>query len=424
MTEWKADIQKLLKHLSDQLPELDAETRGIQMFGAPRLNAFAIFEPDERRVNRILADLLDPKGRHGQGELFLNIFLRAVDLPELRRGGHVTVSIDDKTSQGRLIDITVSTDDAIMGIEVKLWSSQQKDQLKDYEEHLKNAARGRCSELVFLADQEPETAKDVVIRMPWAKPLENGTDHRKTVPLADILIAALPKIRAVRTRTIVEDFLYWINEEFGGTAMSNGEYDAYINAGSDAFDNANTRRALGVLLMATETLHHKVLNAIGEASMKGLSEIADDFMNESAKNFADCLSEKDGNWFFRRRSWPANLGICVEAQKKNFESIIFGVCAPDRSHPEIVSEGKQARPCDARKQLDAAFALSDLRPPKSTAHWPWYDFCQTRTWGIEFSGKVLLESPNGVIADHPEIKAMIEKLVALARIADKAVSPS
>ena len=186
MTDYKTQIQDLLEHLCVQLPQLDAETHGIQMFGAPGMNVFSMFEPDERRVTNILADLLNPKGRHGQGNLFLNAFLSATDLPEAKRQDHVAVVVDDATSNGRLVDITVSTPGALLGIEVKLWARQQTNQLQDYFDHLKKKAQGRPTELIFLADQDPETAEDEVIRMPWAKTTDHLTVGKHTAPLKEI----------------------------------------------------------------------------------------------------------------------------------------------------------------------------------------------------------------------------------------------
>ncbi len=74
-------MRSVLEDFTERLTVLDAEALGAEMYGAPNLNSFAMFGPDERP----LADLLDPKGRHGQGGLFLNAFLGEVGLANVRR---------------------------------------------------------------------------------------------------------------------------------------------------------------------------------------------------------------------------------------------------------------------------------------------------------------------------------------------------
>ena len=346
MIDYKTQIHALLNNLNCQFPKLDAETYGIQMFGAPRLNVFSLFGPDERRVTTVLADLLNPEGRHGQDRLFLNIFLRAVDLPESRRHEWVSIATDDLTSDGRLIDITVKTETALLGIEVKLWAAQQKNQLSHYAAELeKEALKSRCRwKLLFLADQKPETAEDKVIRMPWATPLEGEANRKPARPLIDIFTEALPNIRAPRTRAFLEDFLDWIGENFGGRAMNNSEFEAYTNAACDAFDDKASHRAIGALMLAQDKLHCKVLNAIGDAIFEGLTGYKADFAVENANDLSTTFSKQYGEWLLRRPHWPSNLHLGLSSERNNFNLIIFGVKAPDgadqRRNGTLVSRQK------------------------------------------------------------------------------------
>jgi hypothetical protein len=57
--------------------ELEQARGAIEEFErkqAGRFNVFAFIEPDENRLSDILADLLDPRGSHGQGDGFLRLF--------------------------------------------------------------------------------------------------------------------------------------------------------------------------------------------------------------------------------------------------------------------------------------------------------------------------------------------------------------
>jgi len=41
---------------------------------APRFNCFDFINPDENKLSEVLAELLDPKGTHAQGDVFLRLF--------------------------------------------------------------------------------------------------------------------------------------------------------------------------------------------------------------------------------------------------------------------------------------------------------------------------------------------------------------
>lgn len=86
-------------------------------------------------LSDIFADLLSPRGRHGQGELFLGHFLNTVELsihsPHL---SSCKVYREYATSQGRRIDIVLEfpNDSLMIGIENKPWAGEQEGQLASY----------------------------------------------------------------------------------------------------------------------------------------------------------------------------------------------------------------------------------------------------------------------------------------------------
>ena len=47
---------------------------------ATGFNVFRLIEPDENKLSDILANLLDPKGTHGQGDLFLRLLFEKLEL--------------------------------------------------------------------------------------------------------------------------------------------------------------------------------------------------------------------------------------------------------------------------------------------------------------------------------------------------------
>ncbi|UNC13973.1 hypothetical protein FE249_06955 [Acidiphilium multivorum] len=419
MNAYEDEIQELLINLVGQLPELDAQTQGIQMFDAPRLNAFSMLAPDERRISRFLAALLNPKEQHGQGTLFLNAFLTSVWLPPVKRQTQVSIVNEHATFWGRRVDITIRTPEAFLGIEVKLRAKQQANQLKDYVDDLKSNAQKQRTALVFLADQKPESAAGEVIRMPWVKVIEDTINQKQTYPLASILQHTLPQVRAARMRAILEDFLAWITEHFGDAAMGSYEHDIYIDAVCNELTDPKRRRALGAILTAERSIHRKVLDLIGEAILASLHALAPTFYVDGANTLATGIAQKYGSWIIRQPHWPENLHVGITAEGSNFSEIGFGVSAPDGTHEAVLAEGEMAAPCPASKQLADEFRSRKLTAPASTPHWPWFDQRNPKDWGIEFAARILLESPDGDIAKHPNIQLVTKEITFLANIIDE-----
>ena len=90
---------------------------------------------------RVLADLLDPHGKHCQGSRYLSLFWDAVSpkLPE-----QLELSIKDTMvtaeyviDENRRIDITLEDGRIFVPIEVKIWATDQPKQVADYYEFAK-----------------------------------------------------------------------------------------------------------------------------------------------------------------------------------------------------------------------------------------------------------------------------------------------
>jgi hypothetical protein len=77
------------------------------------------FEPNEVTLSRIIADLIDPKGTHGQGPLFLNALLSSLGFNRVTWRDPVRVIREGLTAEGRRIDIVVETPRTLLGVENK-----------------------------------------------------------------------------------------------------------------------------------------------------------------------------------------------------------------------------------------------------------------------------------------------------------------
>jgi hypothetical protein len=128
----------MIRHMEEALSNLDRKLA----------TKFSIFEPtkcDERTMSKIIRLLLDPRGSHGQGQLFLETFLEHLhkSFPDK---GKITKFLDrdlkgatvicEACADGRFIDVFVTAGDRKFGIENKLWADDRKDQVKDYLKHV------------------------------------------------------------------------------------------------------------------------------------------------------------------------------------------------------------------------------------------------------------------------------------------------
>lgn len=105
---------------------------------AESFSVFDYIEPDENRLSTIIADLLDPKGKHGQGSTFLAAFLKQLEALGCKIPSHSQADLDGATvvneattsfltSAARRIDIRIELPHRFgIGIENKPWAGEQE----------------------------------------------------------------------------------------------------------------------------------------------------------------------------------------------------------------------------------------------------------------------------------------------------------
>ena len=133
------------RFFAELLPRLDAARQLEREFDrrfAHRFNVLDYLRQDELGLSRIVADLLDPTARHGQGTLFLAAFLGldgvrdALRWPDLDRC-RIMVITERQIDHERRIDVSVEIVDAegnacCLAIENKPYAADQPKQVEDY----------------------------------------------------------------------------------------------------------------------------------------------------------------------------------------------------------------------------------------------------------------------------------------------------
>lgn len=126
---------------------------------APDFRIFDYLRNNENGLSDCFRDLLDPKGKHGQGRLFLDIFLKRIGAADWAAGAQcLRPEREKRTNKNRRIDVYLKFDSGLIGIENKPWDRDGRRQLWDYAKWLRRTARRTSCQrwlLVYLSNSEP-----------------------------------------------------------------------------------------------------------------------------------------------------------------------------------------------------------------------------------------------------------------------------
>ena len=153
------ELEQFFAAVGKQLARAEKKQRKLDRRTATGFNVFDLIDPDENKLSDILKDLLDPKGIHGQGDLFLRLLFEQLDM-----GSHANSTRNAKVQREaptyrikkyrRRMDVLVEAG-AILAIENKVASPEEPDQVKDYLEHLRHCTQNnqKNSVLIYLTPE-------------------------------------------------------------------------------------------------------------------------------------------------------------------------------------------------------------------------------------------------------------------------------
>ena len=173
---------------------------------------FNIFEitsiaSDEIRICRFLYDLLNPKGTHYQGDIYLNLFIEHVlqltlPLEELKQ---VSVYREFIIENNRRIDLVIQTPKYLIPIEVKIFAGDQENQCADYLKVAKNSKvyyLTRFGEVPSdFSSFEKENIMPISFSQDIIKWLGKCLEHIETIRVGPIREVLLQFIGAIRNFT-------------------------------------------------------------------------------------------------------------------------------------------------------------------------------------------------------------------------------
>lgn len=209
-------FEQLLKDVGFKLAALREARNRFSDQLAPEFRIFDYLRTDEMGLSTCIAALLDPNGKHGQGSIFLDAFLKNIGVDGLTNTKNCQVSTEKQANGQRRLDIFLEFPDGIMiGIENKPWASCQDKQLADYADYLEKIARGREWKLVFLSNRDPEEKS--LARARREKLESDGWFVRQSYgDIIDWLDYCSSKTRALVVRVFIEELAKFIRTKING----------------------------------------------------------------------------------------------------------------------------------------------------------------------------------------------------------------
>jgi hypothetical protein len=200
---------------------------------APRFSVFNYFQSNELALSRIIADLLNPQGWHGQGPLFLGLFLKALNRNlskapppgnrplEVAALAETKVFTESATSHldntKRRIDILAVNPHWALAVENKPWAGEQEKQVGDYQKQLALKYPDRDQRvMVYLSGDgskpgtaDPAYGEPVVMAYRGVQAADGGG-----LFLNAWLAEARDRCQVDKVRHFLADFTGWVEKNF------------------------------------------------------------------------------------------------------------------------------------------------------------------------------------------------------------------
>ena len=385
---------------------------------ARRFNVFDYAKTDELGISRILADLLDPDGPHGQGTLFLERFVKGLgnlrDWPDLS-DRRISVDVEHVIKANRRIDIYVEIGDAkaahCLAIENKPYAEDQKNQIKDYLAHLLKRYPGRFM-LIYLSTRGEGPSNSSLPKNELAKSkgqfailsyckYDGVRDHNAHEDFADIfrdyrlsgsLAGWFRECRRVcevdRLRWFLHDAELFCQREFGGPAMTIDSETKLVTDFLLSEPEKNLETAYAVYKSwpaVREKICGSFLDQIRCHVKTKVSELPDEIRSDDIKvksKYGGKRPRKFRLWLYRN-SWtqfearnsdsPDRIAVCMEVGK-TANGWYFGIASP--LSVENMTDSDKKRFEGFKTELKNRLGSGNQEPK-----WPWWKFVENRKYG-------------------------------------------
>ncbi len=381
---------------------------------ARRFNVFKYLKTDELGLSAILADLLNPRGPHGQGTFFLQRFVKILGKlpfrPNLSASRISDPVVEMATAENGRFDIYLQIDDGAapycLAIENKPYARDQKNQVKKYLEYL-SCQYGKRFVLIYLSPKgEGPRNRSLPTKelgkwsgkfaiLPYLKAhieedgktegeREDGFEEfRLPYSLADWFKECRRDCDVDRLRWFLRDAEAFCQRQFGGQTMTN---DCDTKLATD-FVLSEPEKNLEIAYTVykswpavRERICTKFSDNIRSHVKDKISELQDDIQVEAT--YGGKSSIKFRLWLYRRSwtqyevgnpDWPERIAVRLEVGDAP-KSRYFGIVSP--LPLEKITKGDTKRSEDFKAEL-----RKSLGSGKQDSKWLWWNYVEHPRYG-------------------------------------------
>ena len=321
---------------------------------APDFRLIDYLQRDENALSSYLGLLLDPRGRHGQGDLYLTRFLALFPDADYQpiAADNLNSYTEFRLPSSRRLDIYLRFGTGGVAIENKPWASDQKEQLYDYATYLDGQHPGGSWTLIYLSNGDisehtlpkhaPSRLTDRIV----------GLDF---FTLAGWLEECAVVTRAAAVRLFIETVAQFIRERING--------ELQLDSGQELTQLMlrNEKNLRGAFYISQHL--HEVKRQLwrdfvdhlrGELKALGTDLVFDEELIDGG---AHCVIAARFN--------PADIcGPSWAFNKRNHEELYFGICAFSEAESKKMDAGK------IKSAMDKFCGVSG----RTTNWWPWWTF--------------------------------------------------
>lgn len=370
-------IEHLLDTVSREIKALEIARQCYAQQLAPDFSVFNYIYTDEMMLSRMIADLLDPQGKHAQGEIFLQLFLHQL------ANHHLYTSLDIKrakistevlttysNTQRRMdiyIEIPYLSNNKTFGIciENKPYAADQFQQLTEYAAELEKRHPKYQWHMIYLTGSN----HDASIHSVETETLQQWKSlHLYTKihypSLDEWLKACQVKSENYKVNSFIHAFSYFIQKQFSGIE-----------------DMSETKQITNIILknqtsleaaFAISTSLHQAKNQLIDLLIQQIENTC----NDKKWQFIDLGMKDAGRYcgFEIKFGYEiTNISIGLEFQYSGHRMPIMGVW----------TNSLETQDNELNQRIFATAQPLFKETPKISKHWPFYvELCKddTKMW--------------------------------------------
>ncbi|TXT26564.1 MAG: hypothetical protein FD134_494 [Gallionellaceae bacterium] len=345
-------VDQLLDEVTFKIGTLHQARKYFSAQLAPEFRIFDYLRTDEMGLSRCIASLLDPKGKHGQGSVFLDAFLKTIGSAAAwaTNTAKCEVSKERQANGKRRIDIYLNLQNGVIGIENKPWASDQDHQLADYAAFIKKDAGNRFWLLLFLSNRDPS---DDSIKPDERRKMEQDGQFVRLnyAELIEWLDICAGNSRAATVRIFIEELAQFVREDINGELDMSDEVEVH-NAILKSAENLGSAFQI---YSSMDNLKRKLLKKF-QGNLKEklkLHNMELDWGLEGWQAYSGFIIQFDET--------QQSLNLRFEFDQANLNGFLWGIRRrnEDYNNPLVWDE--------VNKLMSADFGSA-----KSSKWWPWY----------------------------------------------------